>query len=181
MAGFSSVTGQESIVYADNASFDGTSRGGRMTTNGQLWIGSTVAPHVRLGTLTAGTGITITNASGSVTIAATVQGITWNNEAISYSALANNGYRSTAVVTGSLPAAGAADGTTIKFQASTTDLHTIVPATTDVIQLGNKVSTNGTGGGKIVSTAKGDTCELVYQASSGIWFAQGFVGNWTIS
>lgn len=69
MAGFSSVTGLESIVNADNASFDGTSRGGAMTLDGQLWIGSTSGRHVRVGTLTAGTGISITNASGSITIA----------------------------------------------------------------------------------------------------------------
>jgi hypothetical protein len=69
MAGFSNITGDESIVYADNASFDGTERGGKMTTNGQLWIGSTASPHVRLGSLTAGTGVSITNGAGSITIA----------------------------------------------------------------------------------------------------------------
>jgi len=51
--GFSFVTGLESIVHADNASFDGTSRGGAMTTNAQLWIGSTAARHVKVGTLTS--------------------------------------------------------------------------------------------------------------------------------
>ena len=59
MAGFSNVSGDESIVYADNASFDGTERGGKITTNGQLWIGATASPHVRVGTITS-TGSTIT-------------------------------------------------------------------------------------------------------------------------
>lgn len=67
MAGFSNITGQESIVFANNASYDGTERGGRMTTNGQLWIGSTASPHVRLGTLTS-TGGTITITPGAGTI-----------------------------------------------------------------------------------------------------------------
>ena len=82
MPGFTSITGDESIVYADNASFNGTERGGKMTTDGQLWIGSTASPHVRLGTLTAGSGVTITNSAGGITIAAsatgTVQTLTGN-------------------------------------------------------------------------------------------------------
>lgn len=41
-------------MFADNVSFDGT--GGKtpaVTTNGQLLIGSTVAPNIRIGTLTS--------------------------------------------------------------------------------------------------------------------------------
>lgn len=74
MAGNSSVTGDQAITFTDNMSFDGTSRGGAMSLDGQLWIGSTASNrannggHVRLGTLTAGTGVTITNGPGSITI-----------------------------------------------------------------------------------------------------------------
>ena len=71
--GSSNVTGLESFLYCDNMSFDGTERTG-MTTDGQLWIGSTVAPHVRIGTLSAGTGISITPGSGNVTITNTAPG-----------------------------------------------------------------------------------------------------------
>jgi len=70
MSGSSNITNDESIIFADNASFDGTERGGKLTTDGQLWIGSTVAPHVKKGTLIAGSGVTITPGSGSITIAA---------------------------------------------------------------------------------------------------------------
>lgn len=49
MGGFSSVTGDETIMFADNASFDGTQRNGKITTDGQVWIGSTASPHVRKG------------------------------------------------------------------------------------------------------------------------------------
>lgn len=56
MGGFSSVTGLETIVFADNASFDGTQRGGAMTINGQLWIGATALPHVKLGSITSPLG-----------------------------------------------------------------------------------------------------------------------------
>lgn len=67
MPGFSNITGQESIMYADNASFDGTERGGRMTSDGQLWIGASSSPYVRLATLTNGNNITFTNGPGSIT------------------------------------------------------------------------------------------------------------------
>lgn len=69
MGGFNSIRGDETVGYADNFSFDGTERGGKMVADGQLWIGSTASRHVRLNTLTGGTGVTITNGSGSITIA----------------------------------------------------------------------------------------------------------------
>jgi len=71
MPGFSNVSGDESIMFADNASFDGTERGGKLTTDGQLWIGSTGSPHVRKGTLTSSGGtVTITNSPGSINLEA---------------------------------------------------------------------------------------------------------------
>lgn len=77
MAGNSSVRGDQTVTHTDNMSFDGTDRGGAMTTDGQLWIGATASNradnggHVRLGSLTAGTGITVTNGAGTITIATT--------------------------------------------------------------------------------------------------------------
>lgn len=75
MSGTSSITGLESITFTDNMSFDGTQRGGAMTTDGQLWIGSTSGRHVRLGSITAGAGITVTNGPGSISVALTGGGI----------------------------------------------------------------------------------------------------------
>jgi hypothetical protein len=72
MAGFSSVTGLEAIMHADNCSFDGTNRGGAMTTNGQLWIGSTAAPHVVKGTITSpDSSVTIGYSSPNITLQVT--------------------------------------------------------------------------------------------------------------
>lgn len=69
MGGFSSVTGDETIMYADNASFDGTSRGGKLTTNGQLWIGATASPHVKRGTITSpDASVTIGYSSPNITL-----------------------------------------------------------------------------------------------------------------
>lgn len=67
--GTSSITGDETILFVDNASFDGTERGGKLTTNGQLWIGSTAAPHVKKGNITSvGGTIAVTNNSGNINL-----------------------------------------------------------------------------------------------------------------
>lgn len=66
--GFSSVTGDETIMFADNCSFNGTQRGGKMTSAGQLWIGSATSPHVVLGTLgSSDSSITWTLGNGTIT------------------------------------------------------------------------------------------------------------------
>lgn len=66
--GTSSVTGGQTIIFADNVSFDGTPRGGAVTSDGQLLIGSSVAPYIRPATLTQGSNITITNGHGTITL-----------------------------------------------------------------------------------------------------------------
>lgn len=69
MGGFNTITGDECIMNADNCSFDGTDRGGKMTTNGQLWIGSTASPHVKLGNLSSPLGtLLIGYSSPNITI-----------------------------------------------------------------------------------------------------------------
>ena len=60
-SGSSHITGQESIIFADNASFDGTKRGGALSEDLQLWVGSSTPPHVRKKKIVAGTNITIDN------------------------------------------------------------------------------------------------------------------------
>lgn len=63
MAGFNNGT-----MYADNVDFTGSATPApQVTTNGQLLIGSTVAPNIRVGTLTS-TGGTITVTPGAGTI-----------------------------------------------------------------------------------------------------------------
>ena len=59
------------VMFADNVQFNGADMPASVTLNGQLLIGSAVAPNIRVGTLTAGTGITITNGPGTISIALT--------------------------------------------------------------------------------------------------------------
>lgn len=68
MGGFSSVTSLETIMFADNCSFDGTKRDGALTTNGQLWIGSTTSPHVKRGTPTINANGNLSLGSGTIGI-----------------------------------------------------------------------------------------------------------------
>jgi hypothetical protein len=69
MAGNNSTVGLETITFTDNMSFDGTERGGAMTTNGQLWIGSTIARHVKLGAITSPDGsVTVGYSSPNITL-----------------------------------------------------------------------------------------------------------------
>lgn len=70
MAGF-----ENTLMVADNVDFSGAiPSAATINTNGQLLIGSTVAPNIRVSTLTPGTGISITNGSGSITISNTSPG-----------------------------------------------------------------------------------------------------------
>ena len=69
MSGSSNISGDESIIFADNASFDGTERGGKLTTNGQLWIGSTASRHVKTGSIISPSGtVSIGYSSPNITL-----------------------------------------------------------------------------------------------------------------
>lgn len=78
MPGFTGITGQEEIMFADNCSFDGTQRGGAMTTNGELFIGATVSPHIKKGVLTSpDSSITIGYSSPNITLQANPSSIAY--------------------------------------------------------------------------------------------------------
>lgn len=60
------------VMYADNVDFRGVQPVvPQVTTNGQLLIGSTATPNIRVNTLTPGSGVTITNGPGTITIGLT--------------------------------------------------------------------------------------------------------------
>lgn len=66
-----------SLLVTDNFNFNPATRpySNAITADGQLIIGSTAAPNCRVNTLTAGTGITITNGPGAITIALSGSGV----------------------------------------------------------------------------------------------------------
>lgn len=71
MGGFSSVTGDETIMFADNVSFNGTQRGGKITTDGELLIGSTALPHIQKGRIvSAGGTVQVTYSTPNINLEA---------------------------------------------------------------------------------------------------------------
>lgn len=66
MAGF-----DNGVVVAKNVNFSNVKPyTGEVVADGQLLIGSTAAPNIRVNTLSAGPGIVITNGAGAITIGA---------------------------------------------------------------------------------------------------------------
>ena len=151
-------------------------------TDGQLVIGSTAGAPAAA-TLSAGSGITITNASNSVTIAQTnASGFPWTDVTGATQALAvNNGYVTDhANVTYTLPASGVL-GDTIKIVGKT-GITTIAQNANQQIVMGSGSSTVGVTG-SIVGTNAGDCVELIVitAGASTVYRAANWVGNFTIN
>jgi len=117
------------------------------------------------------------DANGFVT--ATFSGFTWNDVSGAFSPLKNNGYFITATATGTLPASPS-QGDTIKFFVDhASQVLTIQASGTQIIRMASAVTAAG---GTAVSTAQGDSVELVYRASDTCWCAvAGFSGIWSLT
>lgn len=154
----------------------------QLLTDGQLLIGHTGSDPAAA-TLTAGAGITITNGAGTITVASSGGGLTWNDTTGTSATLAvQNGYiaDNAALVTFTLPAT-AALGDLIKIQGKGAGGWTIAQNANQAIHLGNAVTTTGVGG-SLSSSNQYDAIELICitAGASTIWSAASAVGNLTI-
>ncbi len=174
------------VSFVDNAALAGTLTLGTSSvypvsmTNGQLLIGSTGQPAVAA-TLTAGTGIAIANAAGSITVSTTTGGFTWSVIGASQGLAVENGYFCTsgAALSLALPAVSAV-GDTIQVVLDGSTSWTITqPNAGTQIRIGNTQTTLGVGG-SIASTAQGDSIELVCETANARWVAVDWVGNLTV-
>ena len=147
-----------------------------LASNGQLIIGSGAGAPAAA-TLTAGAGISITNAANSITIAATSAGFTWSETSGAFNAAKENGYFITTTATATLPASPA-EGDTIKFSVDSTNLLTITANAGQTIRFSSAVTAVA---GTAVSTIRGDSAELTYKSTGTVWIAQNFVGNWVLT
>lgn len=148
-------------------------------TDGQLLIGSTGVDPV-LSTLTAGTGITITNAAGSITIDATGSGFTWNEETGTSATMADdNGYiaNNAAKVVLTTPATCAV-GDTIAVVGKGAGGWTVRANGLQVIRIGSSITSAG---GDVDSTNQYDCIELLCTTANSIWTARSTIGNLTLS
>ncbi len=170
----------------DNVYFGGIDTRGvkpvvnQMTTNGQLLIGSTATPHIKVGTLTAGTGVSISNGSGSITINAVGSGMTWQNISASQTLAVNNGYQCTggAGLALLLPPVSAI-GDVIEITLDGSASFTVTQGAGQAIRLGQGV-TSGGAGGSLASTAQGDTIRIVCSVANLRWNVLSSIGNLTV-
>lgn len=172
---FSAVTVTDHSVLIGGAANDITSLA---LTDGQLVIGSTGIDPVAA-TLTAGTGISITNAAGSITIDATATGVVWNDVTGTTQTISeNNGYfaDNAGTVTFTLPATSTIGDTF--FICGIQGDWTISQAAGQQIALGTQASTVGVTG-TVSSTAVGDSimCVATNTGASSIWRIISAVGN----
>lgn len=173
MAGF-----DNDVVYGSNVDFRGVEPiQGQVTADGQLLIGSTASPNIRVGTLTSPSGtVTIGYSSPNITLDVPGAGTAWSEKAINFNAVVDNGYFCTAALTVTLPTGVLGD--TIIINADTAGVITIQAAAGQTIRLANSTSAIA---GTIASTKQGDSVTLVYRASTLTWFVSSSIGNWTIT
>lgn len=149
-------------------------------TNGQLAIGNTGADPTAA-TLTAGTGVSISNGAGSITINASGGGFTWTDVTGTSQAMAvNNGYVADngSLVTLTLPTT-AVIGDTVIVQGKGAGGWKITYGTSQQIQVGSSASTVTSG--NIASTNQWDSVTLTCVTANNIWAARAVQGNITVA
>ncbi len=163
MGGSSSVRGDQTIYHTDNMCFDGTDRGSPMSADGQLWIGATASNrpdnggHVRLGSLTAGTGITITNGPGTITVSSTAATTDLHvARFIVASSTAGTGANFTTISSAIAAAQGTGINSTIFIQPGTyTENITLIPGINICAFVADPTTPNVTISGTLTLTAAG--------------------------
>jgi hypothetical protein len=148
-------------------------------TNGQLLIGSTGADPVAA-TLTQGTGIIITNAAGSITVASNGT-IPYTEVATATQMVVNNEYTAgsnIALVTLTLPVTSAA-GDRVIVNGKGIGGWSIAQNSGQTIHFGSATTTTGTGG-SLSSTNTWDNVTLKCLTANTTWTVQGPLGNLTV-
>lgn len=151
-------------------------------TNGQLLIGNTTGNTLAKATLTAGTGISITNGSGSITIASSGGGISWTEvTGTSQAAAVNNGYitNNAGLVTVTIPTT-AAVGSVVRVVGKGAGGWRIAQNASEIIHFGVFNTTTGTGG-RLDSVNRYDAVELVCTVADTEWTVVSSQGNITVT
>jgi hypothetical protein len=150
-------------------------------TNGQLLIGSTGSDPV-LATLTEGSGITITEGAGSITVASSGGGLAWVEvTGTTQSAAVNTGYitNNASLVTVTLPST-AALGEVIRVTGEGAGGWSLAQNAGQTVHFGNQSTTTGAGG-SLASSHRRDTVELVCVTANTDFNVLSSIGNITIT
>lgn len=173
MAGF-----KNEVMNAQNVNFGTVALGAaEITLDGQLMIGSVVAPNIRPGFLTSTGGtVTITNGAGTINLESSA-GVTWLDTA--GGALVNNtGYFVTAAAVVTLPA-GVANGDVVEIVDTVGGGVVVTASGADIIQIQNVASSAG---GTATSTQKGDSLRLIFRLADVTWYCvPGAGGTWILA
>jgi hypothetical protein len=149
-------------------------------TNGQILIGST-GDTPTPATLTAGTGISILNAAGAITISSAGGGFTWTEvTGLAQTMVANNGYvaSNAGQVVLTLPASSVI-GDTVKVQGKGAGGWKVAQNAGQTIYFNSSTTTAGVTG-YIASTQRYNSVELVCITNTSEWVVNSASGNLTI-
>ncbi len=147
-------------------------------TDGQLVIGSTGVDPVSAN-LVSGSGISITNGPGSITISSTGGGLSWSATGASGALVNNTGIVCTSggALSFSLPVSSSVgDVLSIALDGATS--WTVTQGAGQQIRFGSSQTTLTTG--SLASTAQGDTITLVCSVANLRWNIISSIGNITI-
>lgn len=150
-------------------------------TNGQLAIGSTGADPTAA-TLTAGSGVTITNGAGSITISAAGGGLSWTVvTGTTQAAVVNSGYiaNNAGQVVVTLPATSAVGDIVAVTGINNATGWRVAQNAGNQIFFGTSTTTAGAGG-SLTSTATRDAVRLLCTSVNANWQVLDSVGNITI-
>ncbi len=150
-------------------------------TDGQLAIGSTGADPTAA-TLTAGTGINISNGAGSITISNTATGMQWTVvTGTTQSAAVNNGYiaNNAGMVTVTLPSTSAVGDTVAVTGINNATGWRVAQNAGNQIFIGNGSTTAGTGG-SLTSSQTRDAVYLLCVSANANWQVLNCMGNITV-
>lgn len=163
----SSTSGNLNLTPTGNLFLDSFDWSGM--TNGQLPIGNTGVGPVAA-TLTAGPGISISNAAGSITISGGGGGYSWTEvTGVSQNMDVNNGYvaNNAGLVTLTLPAT-ANIGDSVIVQGKGAGLFKIAQNAGQTIHFGSSDTTTGAGG-SLTATNRYDSIELLCITTNTDW------------
>jgi hypothetical protein len=147
-------------------------------TDGQLLIGSTGADPAAA-TISGGTGITISNGAGTITISASLS-VSWIDVTGTTQAMAvETGYiaDNAGLVTMTLPVT-AAQGTLISVAGNGAGGWLIAQNASQNIKFGNQTTTTGVGG-SLASTNRYDQIDILCTVANTTWVVRSPVGNIT--
>lgn len=150
-------------------------------TNGQLPIGSTGADP-SAATLTAGTGVSITNGAGSITISSAGGGLTWTVvTGTTQAAAVNNGYiaNNAGLVTVTLPATSVVGDIVAVIGINNATGWKVAQNAGNQIFIGISSTTGGTGG-SLASSQTRDSVYLLCTSTNANWQVLNPMGNITV-